>query len=173
MPSYARKNYARGWLSHAENVVWGEGYHANDLMPLFFTGIMLLTPVPKGCLWGSSEALTLYWFYQGCHRVSGLRCHHRRQPSPIHVFGKLLDNSMGSNGLQWAPMGSNGGKWEKQIMRFLLFFKSFIWKMCLNNKFKSSGELFCFIFGLIKSRFYHVRDRSLQIPWFLDFLTYY
>ena len=46
----------------------------------------------------------------------------------------------GSNGLQWAPMGENE-KTKYAIICFVFFLLP-LWRICLNNKFKSSGELF-------------------------------
>ena len=48
-------------------------------------------------------------------------------------------------GLQWpgAPMGLQWAAMEKMFYAILCYFSGlFIWKMCWNNRFKSSGELF-------------------------------
>ena len=41
------------------------------------------------------------------------------------------------------PLGSNGGKWERiNLCDLWSFVRLFLWKTCLNNRFKSYGEIF-------------------------------
>ena len=42
----------------------------------------------------------------------------------------------------FANWGPNGGEWKESFIRCSVMFWLFMWKMCLNNRFKSSGGLF-------------------------------
>ena len=77
------------------------------------------------------------------------------------VFGPWIVTrwTMGGNGIQWAPMGSNGGKWDKKYMRCLVTFGLFFWKIIL-KKVKKLRGMILLQFGLIKSRFYYVRNQT-------------
>ena len=61
-----------------------------------------------------------------------------------------------------------GPKLIKAVFRSLLLI---FMEICLNNKFKSSGELFGSIWVEKKSRFYYVMDQNLTFPWFMTFWT--
>ena len=44
----------------------------------------------------------------------------------------------------------------------------YIFGLLFKNRLEISGELVWSIFGLIKFRFYYVRDQNFQVQWFLD-----
>ena len=53
-------------------------------------------------------------------------------------------------------------------MRLFPFLGVFLWHICLDNRFKSSGGIILINSGLIKSWFCYVRDQNSTFPWFLD-----
>ena len=62
-----------------------------------------------------------------------------RAPHSIVVAGALRRRQGGADrGTLWAMK-------KNKLMRFRWHFKVFLWTILWNNKFKSSGELFCFI----------------------------
>ena len=60
----------------------------------------------------------------------------------------------------WWPLmvGRQGGGQR------LLFYRSFLWKMCLNNRSKSSREIILLHFGLMKDQSYYWRDQNITFP---------
>ena len=82
--------------------------------------------------------------------------------NPPSIYGKL-----------WKIMENYRKSWKIMAIIIIAFFGHFMVKLYLNNIFNGLIDFFCFIFGLIKSRFHYFKYQFFDLSWFLDFWTYY